>query len=613
MKLKSIKKVSHEKSRCITVSNPNGLYVTDDGIVTHNSTCVVDLNLYVATLFALMWAPYRYYGYAPSTQFTIVFGGYSQKKASELLLEPMMNVLRSSDYFQQCRTWTDMVKKQKEFEELGEVPNIYWTTSSPTSAIAFSNGLNVKVVSSEMDIVGQNILFGNCTEISFWQEQGGWSDEKIKKFFNRLRDRIDSRMKRDRISGFILDSSPNTMDSAIDQWIWEEAPQDKSCYILSGPRWKFFKNEFNPDCFDSKGNVKVGDWEHNFPMAKGGNGKTAHPIDSPLELEQYDPIDVVWCPRDGETGSMYDKGKLGPSEFLRDWCGIPAGQADRIFADTSVLNCVFDNKLRNFEGSIKADAMQDPEHLIWDQVKDVFFNKVLDKYYFYYNPDTPRVLSVDQSYAEDMTGITVSHYERMKDKIDTSTGDMLNCVVTDFTIVIVPSAGGQINLDAIRYFIKDLIEIGNLKIRHVGFDQFQSVPAQQYLRRRNITVDYVSVDKMNDPYKELIDFINKGRYFCGKNIYFLNNLKSIQWVKRKSGKLKVDHIKGDLVQDDSELSGINAKDVADAAASNVYLLSKFEEEMVGTSVWSPNIDDKHDYDSALKKTQNLMANMGFTL
>lgn len=133
MKLKSIKKVSHEKSRCITVSNPNGLYVTDDGIVTHNSTCVVDLNLYVATLFALMWAPYRYYGYAPSTQFTMVFGGYSQKKASELLLEPMMNVLRSSDYFQQCRTWTDMVKKQKEFEELGDVPNIYWTTSSPTS------------------------------------------------------------------------------------------------------------------------------------------------------------------------------------------------------------------------------------------------------------------------------------------------------------------------------------------------------------------------------------------------------------------------------------------------------------------------------------------------
>lgn len=156
MKLKSIKKVSHEKSRCITVSNPNGLYVTDDGIVTHNSTCVVDLNLYVATLFALMWAPYRYYGYAPSTQFTMVFGGYSQKKASELLLEPMMNVLRSSDYFQQCRSWTDMVKKQKEFEEMNDVPNIYFTTASPTSAIAFSNGLNVKVVSSEMDIVGQS-------------------------------------------------------------------------------------------------------------------------------------------------------------------------------------------------------------------------------------------------------------------------------------------------------------------------------------------------------------------------------------------------------------------------------------------------------------------------
>ena len=64
-----------------------------------------------------MHKPYKYYGYAPSTVFTLVYGGWSQKKASELLLEPLLNLLRSSPYFEQCRTWEDMIKANKSLED----------------------------------------------------------------------------------------------------------------------------------------------------------------------------------------------------------------------------------------------------------------------------------------------------------------------------------------------------------------------------------------------------------------------------------------------------------------------------------------------------------------
>ena len=148
-------------------------------IGTGKSTLTVLANMYIALQFAFMWAPYKYYGYAPSTQFTIVFGGFSQKKAYELLMGPLLNVLRQADFWQQCRTMDDMIKANKEFNNASGIPCIYWTTAAPTSCISISNNLNFNIVSSNGDIIGQNIIMGSATELGFWREQGGWTDEQI--------------------------------------------------------------------------------------------------------------------------------------------------------------------------------------------------------------------------------------------------------------------------------------------------------------------------------------------------------------------------------------------------------------------------------------------------
>jgi hypothetical protein len=616
--MKSIKRISFEKTKCISLyphpknKSLDGLYITNDKIITHNSTLTSVSFAYLATLFALMWAPYKYYGGAPSSLYTLVLGGYNQKKAMELLLTPILNILRQSDFFQQCRTQDNMIQATKEFNNTVGMPHVYWTTSSPTAAMQFSNGLALNIASTEGDFIGQNVVGGACTEIGFWREQAGWTDEKIMRFFTKLRDRIDSRMKSDRISAFVLDSSPNTMESVIDKWIWEEAPKSKKNYIFTGSRWKFFKHEF-VGCYDDNGEIKK-DWSICFPFFKGGNGHMPRAIESELDLQQFDPVDVIWAPKYGAGIDLLDKARSTPIEFMKDWCGLPSGAADRIFYEPAIIEKCFDNNLKNIFGHITAPANEEPEHLIWDQIKGLFFNKVFDKYYFYYEPGIPRSLSVDQSLTGDSTCISMSHVERHPTEIDSETGQPLPVYITDFTIVINPK-GGIINLDAIKFFIQDLTTIGNMKIPHIGFDNFQSAATLQYLKRRNLNAEHLSVDDTNEPYLNYIDAVFHNRWFVGKNIYTKNNMKSIQMAKRKSGSLKIDHINGELVNDgdgkwDTDLRGINAKDCLDATVSSVQLLRKYPEHYIPYKVWNQKADIDNSYEALSKKKDNFLNNMG---
>lgn len=574
------------------------------------SLITVLTNLFISVHFALMWHPYKFFGQSVSTQYCNVLCATSMKKGSELLLEPMLNIIENASFFQKCRTKYDMQREEREFEGGNVIDHINWTTATPSSFLSMSNGLNYKLISDANGLLGQTIICGSITEFGFFIDKG-WSDAKIMTFFTKLRKRIDSRMFGNYYGRFIVDSSPNTLESPIDDWILNTATKSTENYIARGARWQIFKDQF-PEFFTDKTYTKeIHDFDHGFPLFKGGNGKPPAVIESKLELERYADEDIIWCPLYFNGANFKDKALENPVEFLKDWAGIPAGQADRIFSEQSKIDACFNNNLRSIRGSIVAPAEDEPEHLIWNQIKNKFFTKVLDKYYFYYNPEIPRVLSVDQSTSGDVTGIAVSHYERDPKKVDPLTGESMNCVVTDFTITIRP-AGGYINLDAIKFFIIDLIRIGNMNIRHVGFDSFESAATRQFLKRQEVTVDYISVDKTNDAYLTFIDLVNKGRWHCGYNVYVENNMKSIQMTKRKTtGTVKIDHMKGDLVQDDSEKSGQNAKDNLDAIASNCQLLKLYCEEFPPTVIWDPGMKLNHDYEDAIAKSNQLLNKMGF--
>lgn len=461
-------------------------------------------------------------------------------------------------------------------------------------------------------ITHNTIVAGSATEMGFWRE-AGWSDDQIMTFFNKLRKRIDSRMKQNYMGRFIIDSSPSTLESAIDQWI-AESKGKPDVYQLRGSNWDLFPERWNSDFWD-KDHHEIHNLDVAVPVFKGGNGRPPAIVDAPGATQLYDASELLWVPKIRDGLNVRDAIDENIVEFMKDWAGIPAGQQDRIFYDFTKIEDCFDNSLKNMYTGITAPAEEEPEHLIWNQVKDQFFNKLLDKSYFYYQPDLPRVLSVDQSLTGDATSIAISHYERDPNKIDPTTGEMMACVVTDLTIVIFPK-GGIINLDAIKYFIVDLIELGNLNIRHVSFDGFQSEPTRQFLKRKEITVDYITVDKNNNAYSTFIDLVNKRRWHCGRNIFVKNNMKSLHMTTRKiTGTPKVDHMNGPLVHEgdtswDTSQIGCNSKDSNDAIAANCELLKLYSNEFPAVAVWEPYSTKENTYDEDKRKYAEAMKAMG---
>lgn len=607
------------------------------------STLSTLIQLFISTHYAMMWHPWKYFNLAPSSVFTQCLGAWNQKKASELLLEPFVQILEQSPYFKRVRTHTDLVDAAGE--DLAE--HICWTTSTPTSVLSMQNGVNYKIINGPGSILGQNIISAVVSEMTMFTENG-WTNDQVFKFFTKLRKRIDNRMKGNYYGRMIIDSQPNTLESVIDDWIWNEAPKSSENYIVTGSRWKFFPQEFpyawkserknwksmadgsvsttkdaikkalDQDCLKKDFNKK-----QTFPIFKGTNGQPPKVVESESELTTYEPRDIIWAPTTQVTSngnkSMLDAALESPIEFLRDQCGIPSGTPDRIFYNKQTVEDCFENNLRNMFGHITAPAEEEPEHLIWNQIKDKFFNKIIDKYYFYYEPGIPRVVSVDQSYAGDVTSIAMTHVERDSERKDDVTGEPVKVFVTDFIITIIPK-GGIINLDAIKCFIWDLVSLGNIKIKHVSYDGFQSQPSIQFLKRKGIEVDYLSVDKTNEPYLNFIDYVQHKRWFAGKCIYMKNNMLSLHFEKRKQGKgtTKVDHFNGEIYTDgngdwNTDMRGTNAKDAADAVTGTIELINRYENEFVPYVVWKPLALNDRSYETMKNKQDEFMEKMGFEL
>jgi hypothetical protein len=444
--------------------------------------------------------------------------------------------------------------------------------------------------------------------------------------FTKLRQRISNRFSNNFYARVILDSSPYSKDAFPDSWIWGEARENPDNFFFEGSRWDLFPEEF-PDTHSVEYDEVTGrfsrleshfDWDNSFKIFLGGNGKLPQVVPTEDMAKHFDEVDLKWCPKMRVTNNGVEnfehKADENPIEFMRDICGIPSGTADRIFYDPSKIEACFSNGLKNIYGCIKAPAMEDPEHLIWNQIAPLFFYKVMDKYYYYYSPELVRCVSIDQSLAKDMTSIAMSHVEIDPERIDPETSSPMRVFVTDFTIMINPK-GGLINLDAIKFFIWDLRRLGNLRVVHTSFDGYESASTKQFLLRNEFTIDYVSVDKDNAPYSTFIDFVFKNRWFCGKNIFIKNNMKSLQMTKRKhSGSLKIDHSLGELIYDytgdwTTDLAGINAKDCTDAIAGNIWLMQTYMQDFPPIKVFNPIESLDRTYESIVEKNTRYLSKL----
>jgi hypothetical protein len=534
------------------------------------STLAVLINLYITVHMSLMRNPKAYLGVATSSVLAFVLCSYNLKKAQEVLLDPFINILEGSEYFEKLRTKEDMIKREAKYRHESEADHIFWTTASKNgvSALQFGNSLNYKLASNPNAILGLTIICGTMTELAFFREAGK-GDDYIWRFFNDIKTRVWSRMKqKSDPTGInywgrsILDSSPNDLESPIDHYCMFDADKDPLNYVVKGSHWKWVPEDYD-------------DINDQFPIFMGSNGKPPMILQT---TEGFEPQDILMVPR-----IHYQKFHDDLRKSLKDLAGIPQGSLDKLFYDFSKIEMVFEPKLKNIEVCLKADARQSPTELLWRQFRDDLFVRHGSGYHFWYKPKLPRVFHIDQSLTGDMAAVAFCHVERKYPELGNTLDVSKDLIyVIDFIIPIHPY-GGRINLDAIKEVITDVYGKGQMPILKGSYDNFQSEASIQYLERYGLEMDQVSVDKTMDPYLFLAQLVETGNLKIGRNVFFKNNLKSLRIVPRKlSHTLKVDHTLGDNINPvgadiswEGSMVGLHAKDVSDAVAGAVYQAKKY--------------------------------------
>jgi len=547
------------------------------------------MSLYCDTHIALMRNAKRYLGLNPASPIARAFLSFSIEKVQETLLEPFLLALENSPMYEKVHTRDGMAKREAEQAHNNQIDKIFWTTASPSSHIHISNGTQIKIVSSLHRLLGLNLVGGAVTELSHFRE-AGMTDDYIMDTFWELRNRVQVRtMKGNYWGRVILDSSPDDISGAVDQYINGNAKEDHTNMIVRGSMW-----EWSPENHDMN---------NLFPIYRGGAGRPPQILED-SEINNFDVSQVLWVP-----GDLKNSFKNNPVKSLRDLAGLPSGSQARLFMNYESIDSCFSTKLKNLYTYITASTKDDPKDLIWNKVHSQFFKNDGLKVSFYYKPHLPRAIHIDSSTTGDITGIAATHVEKNAD-----TGEIM--FITDFSIAIAPD-GGRISLDAVKFFIEDLRNKGHMNIAQVSYDTFQSEASVQYLESRGFNIAKLSVDRSTEPYYHLYSMVESGRFKMGRNIFFKNNLKSLEIVKRnKTGSPKVDHTNGPIPDPhgdsawETSIIGMNAKDVSDAVCGSVYAANMILAPLGAPEIWNESHEGILSKDLAKQNLQDFMDKMG---
>ena len=497
--------------------------------------------------------PSLYYNLSPLTDLCLYFISWKFPKTRQLYLKPIFKILESSERFTQVMYQDKVAVEQKKYG----CKKIVYSKASSVGEITLASGLQLLLGNDDPnEILGADILQVYISEIAFFIEAAGASEDEIFRLYTDSCDRIEATVGNDYLTFIFLDSSANYADSLIENHIINKLQFDKDSYFKWRSRW-----EARPYKFPKW--QKTGE---TFDVITGNGSIPASLVEIPSQLENVPPDLVDHVPID--VRKQYEQNLI---KSIKDIGGKPTSNESKFIQSKIFIDNIFDNTLlKNVLVNIKADAEEMSEGLILNQVIDLLMTKNIDgTYQFYRAPREHRYIGLDLSFAlsGDATGIAMVHKEYSTEKKEI-------IYVTDFSFAILPKTK-SINLDAIVQFIYELKYKCNVPIKSAFVDTFQSEMVKQNLDRKKIDVIKQSVDTFLEPYQFLLTLLANGLFKAGKNIYLKNNLFCLQTVKNDKGKEKIDHPKGVVIHDydgnwTKSLVGTNAKDVSDAICQAVW-------------------------------------------
>ncbi len=524
---------------------------------TGKSFCTRLVSMYTIIFIHCLRHPQLYYSLSPTTQLSLYIMCFNAEKVKQLLLKPIYNLLNSSPRFKQIK-FQDKVKEEQYKHGLDI---IYWSKAATFGEITLDSDLTINLGTDFMSFIGSDMLMLIISEIAFFIETTGATHEQIFQIYTDGLDRIKATVGNNYLGMVYLDTSANDTDNPIEKYILNL--QDKeNVFFKKRSRW-----EARPHMFP--------EWQKTgktFKVFVGNNIYSPKLIESQKDLNELPPSLIIDVPID-----VKDEFERNIIKSIKDIAGLPTIRESKFITNYTYINKIFENEyLKNIEGIIYSESFDEPEGLIWNQIKDKFFVKTFDnKYKIYRAQKEIRFVGLDlaHSLTGDVQGICVGHKEWSK-KLETV------MYIVDFAFAI-GSKESAINLEAISSFIIDLVSKGNLAIKKVFSDQFQSATMIQFLNRNNITAERQSVDLTINPYQYFLTCIFNETIKSGKNIFLKNNLDSLLIVKNEKDKEKIDHRKGktnNLYNGnwDNSTSGINAKDVSDAVCQFIWGAKQFD-------------------------------------
>lgn len=531
--------------------------------------------------------PAMFYGLSPLTRLCIYMISFNYNSTRKLYLEPLFEIMRQSPKCLQILKQDDVRKKQKE---LGR-DIIVWSKAATTGELTLASGLQIQLGNSDPNtIIGSDILACFVSEISFWVEQDGATEEKIFELYTNAYTRIRNTVKQQYLAFVYLDSSANNAESIIEKHIIEELQFKERTHFSWKALW-----EARPDMAPIWRKTN-----ETFKVITGNGSIPAQLITDEKQLDDIPKDLVMEIPID-----FYDDFKTNLIKNIKDIAGRPTQSENKFITDGSLITNIFNNPLlTNIEGALVADASVMPEKQIWNQIYTKFFYKnVHGTYTFKRAPREPRIVGLDSAFSVkgDVYGFCCLHKEFSREK------ETIMYVV-DFCFILLPGEKG-ISLDAPTQFILDLRNEGNVYIHSVFADTKESAEQKQFLERNNITFVSQSVDRTVVPYQYLLTCMANETVKAGRNIFLKNNLQGLVLTRRKDkegnkkGSEKIDHIIGTTNNKyfgdwEKSTCGVFAKDASDSLTQAVYGASTIE--YVPSTIWE---DENYRLDNSKEKVK----------
>jgi len=523
------------------------------------SFCAILLILYIIIYTHHLRDMAMYYNLAGGTSLSVYILSFNYDKTYQLYLQPIYNVLRDSERFKQVKFQDQVIHEQEKYG----CDTIVYSKASLVGEITLASNLKIVMGNNDaLSIIGNNILMGVISEIAFFIENDGATEDQIFRLYSDLVDRINATVGKSYLAFTFLDTSANDSESVIEEYILKTLRYKEDVLFRWRKRWdiKELVKKFFPVYHKTK---------ETFPICIGDGSIPAKIIyntnelsEIPINLIEHVPIDAM------------DDFERNLIKSIKDIAGQPTTNESKFIQKNSLIDDIFDNQcLENIEGGLICDSGDTPSKLIYNKIYDSFFVKFHgDMKVLKRASKEPRYAGIDLSYAikGDVTGVSIGHKEWSRKN---------NCIiyVCDFCFAVLPGENG-INIESVGYFIKDLFESG-VAFANVVFDTFQSEQLSQFLTRNTIPNFKNSVDTSLNPYLNLYSLLISKQVKSGKNIFLRNNLKSLYRMRNQKKQERIDHSKGTLEYKyfndwDTSKCGTHAKDVSDAMTNWIYVASQ---------------------------------------